>query len=108
MGPKKKSVVEEFIVEASMPEIGVRELRQNASIYLDRVKKGERFVVTEWGQPVALLAPVTKMSLDDLIEAGFVTPAVNPDVDFSKGIIKLPNGVNATQLLLQSRRNERS
>jgi len=98
MSAKKKSVVEESIVETSIPEIGVRELRQNASIYLDRVKKGERFVVTEWGHPVALLAPVTKMSLEDLIEAGFV----------SKGIIKLPNGVNATQLLLESRRNERS
>lgn len=108
MSAKKKSVAEEFIAEAAMPEIGVRELRQNASIYLDRVKKGERFVVTEWGHPVALLAPVTKVSLQDLIEAGFVTPAVNPDVDFSKGIIKLPKGVNATQLLLESRRNERS
>jgi prevent-host-death family protein len=108
MSVKKKSVAEEFIAEAAMPEIGVRELRQNASIYLDRVKKGERFVVTEWGHPVALLAPVTKVSLEDLIEAGFVTPAVNPDVDFSKDIIKLPKGVNATQLLLESRRNERS
>jgi len=108
MSVKKKSVAEEFIAEAAMPEIGVRELRQNASIYLDRVKKGERFVVTEWGHPVALLAPVTKVSYEDLIEAGFVTPAVNPDVDFSKGIIKLPKGVNATQLLLESRRNERS
>jgi prevent-host-death family protein len=108
MSAKKKSVAEEFIADAAMPEIGVRELRQNASIYLDRVKKGERFVVTEWGHPVALLAPVTKVSLQDLIEAGFVTPAVNPNVDFSNGIIKLPKGVNATQLLLESRRNERS
>ena len=47
-------------------------------------------------------------SLEVLIEAGFITPAVNPDIDFSKGIIKLPKGVNATQLLLESRRNERS
>jgi hypothetical protein len=47
-------------------------------------------------------------SLSDLIKAGYITAAVNPDVDFSKGIIKLPNGVNTTQLLLESRRNERS
>lgn len=47
-------------------------------------------------------------SLDDLIEAGFVTPAVNPDVDFSKPILTLPHGISATELLLESRRNERS
>ena len=47
-------------------------------------------------------------TLDELIEAGFVMPAVNPDVDFSKAIITLPKGVSATELLLQSRRKERS
>jgi hypothetical protein len=47
-------------------------------------------------------------SLEALIEAGFITPAVNPDVDFSKAVITLPHGVNATELLLESRRNERS
>jgi hypothetical protein len=47
-------------------------------------------------------------SLEALIEAGFITPAVNPDVDFSKAIITLPHGVSATELLLESRRNERS
>jgi hypothetical protein len=47
-------------------------------------------------------------SLEALIEAGFITPAVNPDVDFSKAITTLPHGVSATELLLESRRNERS
>jgi hypothetical protein len=47
-------------------------------------------------------------SLEALIEAGFITPAVNLDVDFSKAIITLPPGVSATELLLESRRNERS
>lgn len=47
-------------------------------------------------------------SLSDLVEAGFVTPAVNPDVDFSKPILTLPHGISATKLLLESRRNERS
>jgi hypothetical protein len=47
-------------------------------------------------------------SLEALIEAGFITPPVNPDVDFSKAIITLPHGVSATELLLESRRAERS
>jgi len=38
--------------------VGVRELRQNLSVYLDRVKKGEALTVTERGQGVAILRPL--------------------------------------------------
>jgi prevent-host-death family protein len=37
--------------------VGVRELRQNLSRYLDRVKAGEGFIVTERGEEVARLTP---------------------------------------------------
>jgi len=37
--------------------VGVRELRQNLSHYLERVKAGEAFVVTERGSEVARLTP---------------------------------------------------
>jgi prevent-host-death family protein len=37
--------------------VGVRELRQNLSRYLDRVKEGEALVVTERGREVARLIP---------------------------------------------------
>lgn len=37
--------------------VGVRELRQNLSRYLERVKTGEAFVVTERGIEVARLTP---------------------------------------------------
>lgn len=37
--------------------VGVRELRQNLSRYLDRVKSGEGLVVTERGREVARLVP---------------------------------------------------
>lgn len=37
--------------------VGVRELRQNLSIYLRRVVSGETLEVTERGEPVALLTP---------------------------------------------------
>jgi prevent-host-death family protein len=40
------------------PLVGVRELRQNLSIYLDRVKDGETLQVTEFGRVVALLTPL--------------------------------------------------
>jgi prevent-host-death family protein len=38
--------------------VGVRELRQNLSVYLRRVKAGERLVVTERNVPVAELVPL--------------------------------------------------
>jgi antitoxin (DNA-binding transcriptional repressor) of toxin-antitoxin stability system len=38
--------------------VGVRELRQNLSVYLDKVKAGETLQVTEFGRVVALLVPL--------------------------------------------------
>lgn len=47
-----------------MDAVGVRELRQNLSVYLDRVKEGRTLRVTERGQEVALLTPLPKKELD--------------------------------------------
>ena len=45
-----------------MERVGVRELRQNLSVYLRRVKAGQRLEVTERGQPVARLEPIVDES----------------------------------------------
>ena len=37
--------------------VGIRELRQNLSRYIERVKQGETLTVTERGREVARLAP---------------------------------------------------
>lgn len=64
-----------------MRRIGVRELRQNASVYLRLVKAGETIEVTERGVPVAVLAPPAadppekKTRREELIERGLMTPA---------------------------------
>jgi prevent-host-death family protein len=52
--------------------VGVRELRQDLSRYLRRVRAGERFVVTERGHPLAVLAPWSDGTnpLDQLIAEG--------------------------------------
>jgi len=58
--------------------VGVRELRQNLSVYLERVKQGETLEVTEHGQPVAQLGPrppATMSVIDRLIAEGRITPA---------------------------------
>ena len=41
-----------------MERVGVRELRQNLSVYLRRVRRGEALEVTERGHPVAILQPL--------------------------------------------------
>ena len=52
--------------------VGVRELRQNLSVYLDRVKKGEVLTVTEHGAAVAILRPLPPAgsALDRLVAEG--------------------------------------
>ena len=56
--------------------VGVRELRQNLSVYLDRVKKGEALTVTEHGAAVALLRPLPTAgtALDRLVAEGHARP----------------------------------
>ncbi len=60
-------------------EIGVRELRNNLSRYLDRVRDGEEVVVTDRGRAIARVLPVERERvLDRLIAEGVVTPAQRP------------------------------
>ena len=62
-----------------MPEmVGIRELRQNLSAVLQRVKAGERLVVTDHNRPVAELAPLAPRGLDRLIAEGRLIPAEDP------------------------------
>lgn len=58
-----------------METIGIRELRQHASRYLERVERGETLEVTDRGRPVARLVPVTRDSWADMIRGGRVTAA---------------------------------
>jgi prevent-host-death family protein len=58
--------------------VGVRELRQNLSVYLRRVKAGETLEVTEHGQPVAELRPRAARPLsviDRMVAEGRIAPA---------------------------------
>jgi prevent-host-death family protein len=57
--------------------VGVRELRQNLSVYLRRVAAGERLRVTEHGRTVAALVPLRdeESPLDRLMKQGRLIPA---------------------------------
>ena len=66
--------------------IGIRELRQNASRYLRRVRAGETITVTDRGEPVAELRPVGQhgTTLDRLIAEGRATPPTGDLIEFLK------------------------
>ena len=61
----------------TMDSVGVRELRQNLSVYLVRVAAGESLEVTDHGHPVALLCPIrpSESLLDTLQREGRLIPA---------------------------------
>ena len=61
-----------------MKSIGVRELRQHASRYLEEVATGESIEITDRGHPVARLVPITGDPWKDLISAGEVAKAAGP------------------------------
>jgi prevent-host-death family protein len=52
-----------------MAAVGIRELKNQLSRYLKRVRTGERLVVTERGNPVAILSPPPSTPGDRRIEA---------------------------------------
>ena len=59
-------------MEGERQRVGVRELRQNLSVYLRKVADGETLEVTERDRPVAILAPLPEAStpLGRLISSG--------------------------------------
>ena len=60
-------------------QVGVRELRDHFSEYVERARAGEEVVITEHGRPIARLVPLSGRSRpDELIAAGLVTPAADP------------------------------
>ena len=60
--------------------IGIRELRQHASVYVDLAERGYTVDITNRGRLVARLVPVTEPGspLERLIAAGIIEPAEEP------------------------------
>jgi len=92
-----------------MVTIGVRELRQNASLYLRKVEQGETFEVTDHGRPVARLVPVkAKGRLDELVAQGRLVPPIEEgDLLDEDPLPRLPGRPLPSELLAQLRQDER-
>jgi len=58
-----------------MADVGVRELKQRLSEYLDRAERGELVRVTDRGRPKALLGPLPgRARVEEGIAEGWITP----------------------------------
>lgn len=80
-------------------EVGVRELRDHLSKWLERVKKGEEVIVTERGKPVArLMSAAIPAAYQRLIDEGIIHPAKRPK---SKALppLKTKSGLGASDLI---------
>jgi antitoxin (DNA-binding transcriptional repressor) of toxin-antitoxin stability system len=93
---------------AKAGRVGVRELRQNLSVYLGRVKAGEVLEVTERGHAVALFTPLPgpATALEQLVAAGRATPAAGDLLALGPPLGRRPRR-RASQALDELRRNER-
>ena len=90
--------------------VGVRELRQNLSVYLRRVERGEALEVTEHGRPVARLTPAPPPQLsvvERLIAEGQVTPATGFLRDLPPPLDLSDDGPTVSEILRQMRDEER-
>ena len=57
-------------------EVGIRDLRNQLSRYLEAVRAGDEIVVTDHGRAVARLVPLDEPRvIDRLVAEGVVTPA---------------------------------
>ncbi len=92
-----------------MKAIGIRDVRQNLSVYLRRVKEGDRFTVTDRGKPVATLGPPP--GADDLWERLIAEGAMTPpslDLEHLPPPLELDHPYALTNALREQRRDRRA
>jgi prevent-host-death family protein len=91
--------------------IGIRELRQHASLYVDLAEKGYTVDITNRGRLVAHLVPASEpeSQLERLVAAGIIEPAGDPGdlLDIEPGPPVPPGQPTASDILLQMREEDR-
>jgi prevent-host-death family protein len=90
-----------------MDAIGVRELRQHASRWLERVRRGESILVTDRGRPTAKLVPIEPEGLDQLVADGSVSPSDDHLLDELQRAGGPTAGARLSSRLEELRRDER-
>jgi prevent-host-death family protein len=94
---------------AARQQIGIRELRQHASVYVDLAERGYTVDITNRGRLVAQLVPANELGspLERLIAAGIIESAEEPggvaDIEPYPAPAERPS---ATEVLSQARKDK--
>ncbi|MFJ9773424.1 type II toxin-antitoxin system Phd/YefM family antitoxin [Kitasatospora sp. NPDC101157] len=91
-----------------METMGLRELNQNPSKAVARVRAGATIVVTDRGRPVMRMVPETapESTLERMVAAGEVTPPAEQGMP-ELALDLLPDVGNLSDLLIEDRNRER-
>ena len=86
--------------------VGVRDLKNQLSGYLDRVKAGEEITVTEHGRPIARLTSIAPEvdRMASLVESGIVRPASQSRRRLPAKRVRLASGDSLAAVVAQQRR----
>lgn len=89
--------------------MGIRELKQNPSAVIARVKAGEEITVTERGEPVARLTSRHKSIFDQLSDSGDLSIARGNLEDFLKNssATRAAQGTPSSEQMMTQTRGER-
>ncbi len=89
-----------------METVGIRELKENLSRYLKRVKSGERIIITDRKKEVAVLMPRGKDTVKDevyqLVQRGVADWAGGKPLGMPKRIIT--RGDSVSDAVIEDRR----
>jgi prevent-host-death family protein len=83
--------------------MGIRELRDNLTAAVRRVRAGETIEVTSDGEPVALLTPLPQTKRERLIAEGRLIPARGP-FRLPKPVPPLPGTATTDEIIADDRR----
>lgn len=89
--------------------VGIRELRQNLSVYIKRVRSGEALQVTEYGRPVAMLAPLAELAdpIARLDAEGLVVRRARGNLADLAPALEPPPGAKPLSVVLDELREDR-
>jgi prevent-host-death family protein len=91
--------------------VGSRELKTRLGTYLEQVRRGDTIIVTDRGEPIAELRPITAATdpldaaLDRLASEGLITRASRKGPPTGFRPVRLPAGSSLTDAILEDRKD---
>jgi prevent-host-death family protein len=84
-------------------DVGIRELRDGLSRYLDRVREGGTITITDHGKPIARIVPVGRLTTYEQMKLdGRITPAQRPKGPAPEPI-ELASGGTVSEFIAEQR-----